>query len=764
MRNAIKYPIIFIAGVVITFILLDKIYPFKIKEDYSQVILADDGTMMHAFLNKQDKWRMKIDLEEISPILRKTIIFKEDKYFMYHLGINPVAVIRALISNIVKGERVSGASTITMQVARLLEPKERTYLNKLKEMFRALQLEYHYSKNEILQIYLNLVPYGGNIEGVKSASVLYFQQMPEALSLAQVVTLAIIPNRPTSLRLGNNNSYIVQERNKWLEYFKQRSLFPAEEIEDALKEPLEAKRHEAPKLAPHFANQLKIRYPHLTTVKTFIDPEIQEKVENLSYNHIRPLKHMNITNAAVIVVDNETNAIIAYSGSADFYDEKYYGQVDGATAMRSPGSTLKPYLYAIALDKGLVTPHYILTDIPVNIAGYSPDNYDAKFRGLVSMEEALAMSLNIPAVNLLNEVGLEYFIEKMISAGFSGIKNSSEELGLSLILGGCGVRLTELTALFKAFANRGISTKLKWVMSNSIASVDTLISEEASYMITDILTKPERPDLPAKYENSIHLPRIAWKTGTSYGRRDAWSIGYNKKYTIGVWVGNFPGIGVPEMNGASHAAPLLFKIFNNIDYDSKDEWFKQPENLDHRLVCSVTGLPPNDFCGNLIMDAYIPGISPSNKCQHMKKVFLSADRKLSYCRSCLPAAGYRKELMPKLSPEIISFYEEYNIPYVKIPPHNPKCSRVFVEDAPVITSLDEGVEYVLMKDEDQKLMLSCDVENDVDLVYWYINDKFYNSIPPGQKTFFKPEQGEIKISCTDNKGRNTDIWIKVKFL
>ena len=764
MFTAIKYTIFFISGFFITFLLLDTIFPVRIDEDYSQIVLAADGSILHAFLNNDDKWRMKIELDEISPLLKKTIVYKEDKYFMYHLGINPAAVFRALLSNIIRGERVSGASTITMQVARLMEPKERTYTNKLKEMFRALQLEFRYSKSEILQLYLNHVPYGGNIEGVKSASILYFQQMPDALSLAQVVTLAMIPNKPNSLKPGINNSYITQERNRWLEYFGKRSLFPNDDIDDALNEPLEAERNEAPKLAPHFAIQIKNRYPEQAATRTFIDPAIQAKVENLVYDHIRPIKQMNITNAAVVVVENKTNGIVAYAGSADFFDEQHYGQVDGSTAIRSPGSTLKPFLYALAIDKGLVTPHYLLSDIPVNYGGYSPDNYDSKFRGLISMEDALALSLNVPVVNILNELGVEFFTEKLISAGFGSIKRSSSYLGLSLVLGGCGVKLTELTNLFNAFADEGRFSKIKWTLTDSTTDNDTLMSGEAAFIITDILTKPERPDLPAKYENSIHLPRIAWKTGTSYGRRDGWSIGYNKKYTVGVWVGNFPGTGIPEMNGATHAAPLLFKIFNNIDYDSKADWFKTPENLDYRLVCSESGLPPQEFCENLIMDGYIPGVSPSQKCHHLKQVFLSADRKTSYCRACLPEAGYRKELMPNLSPEIISFYEENNIPFTKIPPHNPNCQRVFVENAPVITSLDEGVEYVLMKDEGQKLMLACSVENDVDIVYWYIDDVFYKSLPPSQKAFFIPKQGEIKISCTDNKGRNSDIWIKVKIL
>jgi len=377
MRNKwLRYVLAGSLSLLLLFTIIDRAYPIKTDLDYSQIFLSEDGTLLHAFLNDKDKWRMKIGLDEINDQLKRVIIYKEDKFFYYHIGINPVSVVEALIKNIIRGERVSGASTITMQVARLLEPKSRTYANKMIEMFRALQLEWHLSKREILQLYLNLAPYGGNIEGVKSASYLYFQQPPQALSLAQVTVLATVPNDPENLRIGQNNSYIREVRNGWLRYFKRKKLFDDLIIDDALDEPIVAYRHQSPKMIPHLANRLHHNNPYNPIIKTHIHINQQKQIEEITYNYVQRTKLKGINNAAVLVIDNKTMGVTTYLGSNDFYDDKHQGQVDGVIAIRSPGSTLKPYLYAMAFDKGIATPKLKLSDIPVNYGGYEPENYD----------------------------------------------------------------------------------------------------------------------------------------------------------------------------------------------------------------------------------------------------------------------------------------------------------------------------------------------------------------------------------------------------
>jgi penicillin-binding protein 1C len=777
---------------------LDRLFPLPPPPQYSPLVLAADGSVLHAYLNPTQKWRMKTELSEITPALQTAIIEKEDRYFRYHFGVNPVAIVQAAGRNLLGRGRTTGASTITMQVARLLEPKERTFCNKLLEMLRAMQLEAHYSKAEILQLYLNLVPYGSNIEGVKSAALLYFQQPPDYLSLAQTVTLAIIPNRPGGLVLGKNNAAIVRERNRWLLYFKQEKCFPAQDITDALLEPLDAQRHPAPTLAPHLARRLVQAQPGKALIRSAIRPATQAKAEDLARNYVRRLATLGISQAAVLVVNNRTHAVEAYIGSADFGDNRTSGQVDGVRAVRSPGSTLKPLLYGLALDRGLVTPKTVLPDVPTNFQGFRPENFDKHCQGEVTMEHALTYSLNIPAVRILSEVGIDNFTHTLSQANFRQVARDAPRLGLSTILGGCGTTLEELTGLYSALANGGRWASLTYELesgnykspaNNERSKVEQrqpntrtsqlipsnskrLLSEASAYLLTDILAQRTRPDLPVDAASSRHLPRIAWKTGTSYGRRDAWSIGYNRQYTIGVWVGNFNGQGSPALTGADVASPLLFDLFNALAYNSSSEWFVPPASLDFRLVCAETGLVPGENCPNQLLDYYLPGASDSRRCQHQQEVLVSADGKYSYCRACAPATGYRRELFPNLLPEVLAYRETQGLPTRRLPPHNPACRLVRgtstdnPEAAPLlaITSPAGHAEYVLNAAEKQQLLLSCAAAAEVRQVYWYVNDQFLQAAKATERVFFRPPTGQVKISCADDHGRNVDVRVLVRQL
>lgn len=745
----------------LVFLLLHLLFPLPEEPEWSPVICDNKGTVVHAYLTGDEKWRMKTELREISPLLQKAIIEKEDRWFYYHPGINPMAVIRASWNNLLKGRRTSGASTITMQVARAMEPGRRTWLKKIAESFRAMQLEMTYSKAEILQLYLNMVPYGGNIEGVKSASVLYFQKNPDHLSLAEIMALSVIPNRPNSLVMGRHNDEIIKERNKWLERFREDKVFPESAIKDALDEPLTAYRHPAPVMIPHLAQTLKKR--NRTSQQSFIDLNTQMKVEKLVADYIRPLRYRAIRNAAVIVVENETGKIIAYLGSADFKDSTDGGQVNGAAAIRQPGSTLKPLVYGLAIDAGLMTPKSILYDVATNYQGYAPENFDRQFNGAVSMEYALEHSLNIPAVRCLSALGKDQVIEQLVAAGFKQIRKDRKKLGLSLVLGGCGTSLEELTALFSSFARQGWYLPLQFSTEDSSRKKTRILSSASSYMINQVLSKVNRPDFPLSWQSTEKMPRIAWKTGTSYGRRDAWSIGYNQRYTIGVWVGNFSGESAPSLSGAETATPLLFRLFNSIDYDSGQDWFTQPEDCAIRKVCSVTGLPPGEYCESAITDYFIPLVSAGKTCEHIREIALSADGSISYCMQCLPATGYKKEQFPLPDPSLLRWMEERRISYKKIPPHNPNCDQVFREGAPIILSPRNGAEYLMEKNSPEPILLQCQAASDVLRVHWYINDRYYRSAAAGERIFFQPEAGPVKISCSDDKGRNRTIRIQVSY-
>ncbi|HTR30324.1 MAG TPA: penicillin-binding protein 1C [Puia sp.] len=779
-----------VAGLFFLFLLLNWVFPLPDRIEYSTIVTDNKGEVIHAFLTHDQQWRMKTDLGEISPLLRKTIVEKEDKYFYYHPGVNPVAMVKACARNIFARRRTSGASTITMQVARALEPKRRTYWGKLVEVFRAFQLEWKYSKDQILQLYLNKVPYGGNIQGVKSASILYFGKNPDHLSLAEITALSVIPNRPSSLVLGRHNDLIVAERNKWLRRWAREGVFAPKEIEDALAEPLTARRGVVPSLVPQLAWKLKKRGQDV--VHSTIELNTQLKIEKLVKDYSRTLTLKNIRNAAVVVIDNRTRQVVSYVGSADFHDSTDAGQVNGAAAIRQPGSTLKPLLYGLCFDAGLLTPKMTIEDVPVNYNGFTPENYDRKFNGYVTVEYALGHSLNIPAVKSLRALGTDVLIHKLVQCDFRQVDKDRDKLGLSMILGGCGATLEELTGMYSIFAHEGMyvrpvysfddtalggpaaggALRNAWrpadgaaVPASAGAAVGRrILSPAAAFMINEMLSRVNRPDFPVSWESTMHLPKIAWKTGTSYGRRDAWSIGYNKKYTVGVWVGNFSGVGIPELSGANVATPLLFTVFNTIDYDADDQWFSQPPDCDIRMVCTETGLPPADFCAHLVTDYFIPLVSPARKCDNMEEVFVSADEKVSYCRTCLPEAGYKKKLYKVMSPEMRDYNEANKIAFVPIPPHNPACEKLFREGGPVVVSPANGSEYLINKKDPEPVQLQCKAGNDVGKVYWYINDKFYKGGDAGVKQFFFPTEGPVKISVTDDKGRNRNIWIRVKFV
>lgn len=757
----LKWTGIGLLGLVLLFFLLNWIFPLRDKIEYSTIVTDNKGEVIHAYLTSDQQWRMKTELNEISPLLQKTIIAKEDRHFYSHPGVNPFAVIRAFFRNLT-GHHRSGASTITMQVAKMLEPGSRNIFTKIRQAFRAFQLELKYNKKEILQLYLNLVPYGGNIQGVKAASLLYFNKSPDHLSLAEITALSIIPNNPGVLVIGRNNDRIITQRNIWLHRFANRNIFTKKEIEDALAEPLQAKRGAVPRYLPHLSYKLKKTGGDI--IKTNIDLNTQLKTEKLVQDYSRIQRLKNIRNAAVIIIDNRTHKVITYVGSADFKDTTDGGQVNGASAVRQPGSTLKPLLYGMCFDEGLLTPKTVITDVPVNYEGFAPENYDEKFNGYVTLETALEHSLNIPAVKCLKMLGYEKMIDKLASIHFKQIQKDRRKLGLSLILGGCGTTLEELTGLFSSFANDGKYFSPAFEQKDSVQSGKTVLSPAANFMINEVLSKISRPDFPLSWSATERMPKIAWKTGTSFGRRDAWSIGYNKNFTVGVWCGNFSGVGIADLSGANIATPLLFKIFNTIDYDSDEEWFKQPADCDIRQVCSETGLIPGTHCTSITTDYFIPLVSSTRQCDNWQELMISPDEKISYCKACAPQTGYKKKWYKIVEPEMQTWFEERQIAYQKIPPHNPDCELIFKGSAPSIVFPVQGMEYIINRKDPEPLQLICKTAGDVSKVYWYINNKFYKSSNVGEKQFFIPEEGPVKISCTDDKGRNRDIKISVKYV
>jgi penicillin-binding protein 1C len=710
-------------------------------------------------------WRLRTSPNEIPEKLKRILIEKEDKYFYYHPGVNPFALTRAAFQNFGTGKRKSGASTITMQIARMLERKERTYFNKLIEVFRALQLELRYSKNELLEIYLSIVPLGGNIEGLKSASLMYYQTPPERLNIAQLFDLILIPNDPNDLQPDKNPERLLAERKRRALPWIARSFFTKEDSIVLWQTDARASRTALPRLAPHFALRVQSQRRDSTEVRSSLDVRIQKTAETLLSNHLRGWKQYDVHNGAVLILDNATKEIVAYVGSENFDDSTARGQVDAVKAICSPGSTLKPFLFAMQMEKGLLTPRTRMLDTPYDIGGYLAENYDGTYSGLVYAEDALRRSLNVPLIRLLREARVESFVEFAAQAGFTSLQSQKSKLGLSVVLGGCGVSLEELVGAYSTFASGGVYAPpcFEHQAKASRGTSRQVFSSSTAFMITDILSGLNRPDLSNNFESAKSLPKIAFKTGTSYGRRDAWTIGYSIEYTVGVWIGNVTRKGSPELVGSKAAAPLVVDIFNSISTRHQKTILPRPNDVGVREVCANSGVLPTPRCEHLVDDLYSISRSTTRRCEVETEMLVSHDGEMSFCPSCVGTKPYRTVTQNVYPPELMSFWATAGVNVPKAPRHNPACVRLFAGDAPKIVGLANEMTYYVVP-EKQKLALQANAGLDVRELIWYVNEKIFGRSRAGEKLFVSLTEGNHTLTCLDDKGRMSSVQIKVKHI
>jgi len=757
-------------GVFLLFLLLFELAVYLIPLPWaaifrpsSTLVFDREGKVLRAFTSADDMWRIRTDLEQISPLLQKYLVFYEDRWFYYHPGFNPVSLVRALGQNLRSGRIISGGSTLTMQIARMIEPKARTWRNKAIELFRALQLEQRFSKDELLTIYFNIAPYGGNIEGVAAAAWLYFGKEPARLSPGEAALLTVLPNSPSQFRPDLVPDRAREARDKVLTRLFDYGLIEDVEYREALAEEIPDARRDWPFRAPHFSQELATRYPQEARIYTTINADLQIFLEDLLAVEVAKVKAEGITNAAAVVIDNQTHQLVAAVGSAGFFNHQDQGQVNGYLAPRSPGSTLKPFVYALALERGLITPAHYVEDVPVLFSGYSPENYDSTYSGLVSAQEALQRSLNVPAVNLLAALGGEALYELLKKAGFTTL-TPVNHYGLPIVLGGCEVNLLELTNLYAALAGSGKKYPVQTRLDRGTSPPFTLFSPGVAYIITEILTEVRRPDLPTCWEFTT-LPKVAWKTGTSYGHKDAWSIGYNPRYTVGVWVGNFSGEGRAGLSGAEMAAPLLFAIFAQLNSDTTVSWFTPPVTVKKRAVCAVSGQTPGPFCTPLRTDYYLTDCSPEVECTFHQTYLLD------------PATGYRlpphyysaarvtaEQVYLQYPPRVAAWLEANGQPVETLPPLLPEWQKILPGGAPVVRSPSADYIYQIRQGvplEYQKICLEAAAGNDVQQLYWFIDGEFYGQTKPGERLFYLPEPGQHRVICQDDRGRSAEVKLEI---
>ena len=548
-----------------SFFILDHMYPPNLGryDTRSQEVLAADGSLLRLFAVENGRLRQSVSLDDVDPLFVDMLLAYEDKRFFDHSGVDVLALSRAMLQAATNGRVISGASTLTMQTARLLEPRQRTLSAKVIEMFRAVQLEQHFSKQQILEIYLTLAPYGGNIEGIQAGSRIIFGHDAVELRPDEAALLVALPQSPSRLRPDRHNAAAMAARNKVLERTASLVSLDRHMLKLARAAPVPSKRFKASMMAHHLSERVRAAAKGGYRIQTTIDQYLQRELEGKALQHAR---HVNAkASVAILVVENKTRRVRAYVGSADTLDADRQGYVDMIQAVRSPGSTLKPFIFGLAFERGLIHPATIIRDEPRSFGGYEPANFMDKHHGDVTMREALQRSLNVPAVAVLDRIGPVNFTARMRDAGAELIIPGDGNAGLAVALGGVGVSLEQLTGMYAALADDGDVTPLRYTTSESTEprriKANQITNAKARVQLMRILqgVRPPGNLLPEKYQSNPR--RIAYKTGTSYGFRDAWALGYDTDFTVGVWVGRPDGTPLPGHFGANTAAPLLFNVF-----------------------------------------------------------------------------------------------------------------------------------------------------------------------------------------------------------
>jgi penicillin-binding protein 1C len=560
-HRPLAYVILSLASLFATAIILDHLFPLDLHRAREQSVLVVDAQdrLLYGFTTADGSWRLPLGVDAVDPLYLNMLKAYEDQRFDWHPGVDPLAVTRALWQWATHGRVVSGASTLTMQVARLLELRPRTLTSKLLETLRALQLEWHYDKDEILSLYLRLAPYGGNLEGLRAASLAWLGKEPQRLTPAEAAFLVVLPQAPSRLRLDRFPERARTARDKVLGRMAELGVLSPQQELEARQETLPQQRQSMPFHAPHLARYLRATQAERVLHRTFIDSGLQQTLETLAAQ--QPLEPQS--SLAILVVENQERRVIAYVGSADFFATQRAGQVDMIRSVRSPGSTLKPLVYGMGFEDLIIHPETLIEDIPTRFGDYSPTNFHNTYQGQISIREALQNSLNVPAVAVLEQVGPARFAARLREAGIVlHWPGAPLNPGLPLVLGGVGTTLADLVTLYAGIASDGQVAPLRFSPADKTKLQQRLLSPAASWYLSRILeaAPPPQPMVTAAH---IRQPRpIAYKTGTSYGFRDAWALGYDRAYTVGVWVGRPDGSPSPGHYGGNSAAPLLFRVFD----------------------------------------------------------------------------------------------------------------------------------------------------------------------------------------------------------
>ena len=751
---------------------------------FSKKIVDRDGHLLRLTLSGDERYRLYTKLHDIHPSLIEAVLLHEDRWFRFHPGVNPWSLVKAFGATYVYGSRRMGGSTITMQLARMTSTESsKTVLGKIHQVGRALWFEIQYSKDEILEAYLNLLPFGGNVEGVSAASLVYFGKSSKDLSIAEIMSLAVIPQNPNirGADRTQENSAFAKARTALFHSWVARHQ-EDQSVEVDIELPLLVGRIDRlPFKAPHFVNLALERtrnrpWRETSTIQTTLESSLQALLERKVRDYVNEKSRLRVSNAAAMIVDTESMDVLAEVGSVDFFNEDIDGQVNGTTAKRSPGSALKPMTYALALDQGLIHPLSLLKDTPMSFGAFDPENFDRGFEGPLTATDALVNSRNVPAVYLASQLKKPSLYEFVRSAGVQHLRDE-KYYGLALTLGGAEVTMEELISLYAGLANHGLFAPVRVVKSedSTSASLHTdarrLLSKEASFLTLEMLTHNARDGQKLLDGWTRDSVPIAWKTGTSHGFRDAWTAGLIGKYAIVVWFGNFDGEGNPAFIGRDLAAPLFFRVADALRGDRST---KEPKWLDTRElnikqvdVCSISGQIPGAHCHHHLKTWFIPGKSPIASCSIHRQIGLT----MNGLRACDETHVAKNEVFEFWPTDLLQLFRRAGIPRRSPPPFESGCNSSIQEVtglAPQITSPRTLVSYSLRVAEggdtasQEGVPLIAVADADARTLHWFIDADYVGKTDPQKPLMWKPRPGHFVVRVLDDLGRSDSRALDVE--
>jgi len=745
----------------------------------STVLIDETNQLIAAQIAQDGQWRFP-QSDSIPIKFIKCITTFEDEYFYKHPGFNPISILKSIKRNASSNKIKSGGSTITMQVARMMRHnKKRTYLQKIIEIFLAIRIELSYKKTSILNSYASNAPFGSNVVGLQAAAWRYFGRSPEKLTWAESSLLAVLPNSPSLIYPGKNQTALLKKRNRLLKKLLYKNLIDVSTYKLSLQEELPQKPYPIPQIAAHLLNRCVSENGNAKLFRTTINKNLQLQVNDLLNKHVQNLSANQINNACAIVVETESGNILAYIGNSYSLKNEHQNFVDIINSPRSTGSILKPFLYAFMLNENKILPTSLLEDVPTQIGSYSPKNFNLTYDGLVPANQALARSLNIPAVKMLKEYGSEKFHYRLKQLGFKTFTKPTSHYGLSLILGGGEATLWDVCG---AYASMGRSLITYNNIRNKYASTNyhpliylnnnlekakasqnaDLLNAASIWNTFGAMTELLRPADYIGWMQFLNKNKIAWKTGTSFGFRDAWAVGLNAKYTVAVWVGNADGEGRPDLTGTSCAAPLLFSIFNIL---SQKTWFTKPTSDFMKLkVCKQSGYKANSICPDAILQDVKVGSEKTNQCPFHKLIHLDETKQFRVNSNCYEVNKMQHQPWFVVSPTQEYFFKQHSFFYKPLPNYLPNCQSDLTIHQLDIVYPREGFKIYVPIDQSGKrstCVLKATHKNNTVTLFWHLDGEYISSTQKYHQLSILPSTGKHKLVITDSEGESRECNFEV---